>query len=99
MRDKRVDEISPPNITMAKGEINGLVEMAIGIKPPIAVNVVKIMGRNRTSPASRMASSMGIPSLLNWFVKSTNKIVFFTSIPARAIMPIVATNDIEFPVK
>jgi hypothetical protein len=38
------------------------------------------MGKNRTSPASRMASSIGIPSLLNWFVKSTNKMVFWCSL-------------------
>jgi hypothetical protein len=62
MRDRRVELISPPIITIASGEIRGFVEMAMGIRPPIAVNVVKIIGKNRTSPASRMACSIGIPS-------------------------------------
>ena len=98
MRDRRVEEISPPIITIARGEIKGLVEMAMGIKPPMAVKVVKIIGKNLTSPASFIACSIGMPSARNWLVKSTNKIVFFTSIPASAIRPTVATKESGVPV-
>ena len=72
--------------------------MAIGRSPPIAVSVVRMIGKNLTSPASLIAWSNGIPSALNWFVKSTSKIVFFTSIPANAMMPIDATKESDWPV-
>lgn len=54
--------INPPIITIANGEINGFVKTAIGINPPIAVSEVKMIGRNRISPAKRMASSKGFAS-------------------------------------
>ena len=52
IRVKMVELIKPPIRTQAKGEYNGLNSMASGIKPPIAVKVVKIMGTKRVSPAS-----------------------------------------------
>jgi hypothetical protein len=57
--DNKVELINPLIITIANGEISGFVEAAIGIIPPIAVSEVKMIGRNRISPASRMASSNG----------------------------------------
>ena len=63
--DNNVELINPPIITIANGESRGFVETAIGINPPIAVSEVKIIGRNRISPASRIASSIGFPSLRN----------------------------------
>ena len=41
--------------------MSGLVESAIGNKPPIAVSVVNMIGRNLTSPASLIASFNSIP--------------------------------------
>jgi hypothetical protein len=63
--ESNVELINPPIITIARGEISGLVERAMGIRPPIAVNEVRIMGKNRISPASLMAMSKGFPSSLN----------------------------------
>ena len=78
-RESKVELINPPINTIANGEINGFVEIAIGIKPPIAVSDVNTIGKKRTSPASRIASSKLRPSSRNWFVKSTSKIEFLTS--------------------
>ena len=61
MRDKMVELIKPPISTMAKGDINGFVDKAIGNNPPIAVKDVSTIGRKRTSPASRIASSTDLP--------------------------------------
>ena len=69
-----MEEISPPINTKARGEINGLLLSAIGISPPMAVKLVRTIGRNLSSPDSLMASSRLFPSALNWLVKSTNKI-------------------------
>lgn len=74
--DNTVELIKPPISTMAKGEINGLVDHAIGKRPPIAVNVVKTIGKKRISPASRIAASKGFPSVLSWVVKSNKRMVF-----------------------
>ena len=63
--ESNVELINPPIRTMAKGEISGLVDRAIGIRPPIAVNDVRIMGKKRISPASLIAMSKGFPSSLN----------------------------------
>ena len=63
--DNNVELINPPIITIANGESIGFTERAIGINPPIAVSEVKIIGRNRISPASWIASSNGFPSLRN----------------------------------
>jgi hypothetical protein len=63
--ESNVELINPPIRTMANGDISGLVERAIGIRPPIAVNEVRIMGKNRISPASLIAMSKGFPSSLN----------------------------------
>ena len=63
--ESNVELISPPIITTASGEISGLVERAMGIRPPMAVNEVRIMGKNRISPASLIAMSNGFPSSLN----------------------------------
>ena len=63
MRDKSVELINPPISTIANGEISGLVDSAMGISPPIAVREVSTMGRNRTSPASRIADSRSLPWL------------------------------------
>ena len=93
-----VELIKPPINTIARGDIKGFVDQAIGIKPPMAVMVVNTIGKNLISPASLMAASSGFPSALSWFVKSTSKIEFLTSIPAKAINPIIATKGNEFPV-
>jgi hypothetical protein len=45
-----VELINPPMRTIARGEISGFVLKATGINPPIAVIVVRTMGRNRISP-------------------------------------------------
>jgi hypothetical protein len=63
--ESNVELINPPIITIARGEISGLVERAMGIRPPMAVNEVRIMGKNRISPASLIAMSNGFPSSLN----------------------------------
>ena len=93
-----VELINPPINTIAKGEIKGLVDHAMGIRPPMAVRVVNTIGKNLISPASRMAASSDFPSARSWLVKSTSKIEFFTSIPAKAIRPMIATKDSELPV-
>src|SRR5690606_19747123 len=64
-RESSVELISPPIITMANGEIKGLLDQAMGSRPPMAVNEVRIMGRKRISPAFSMASLSGTPSLRN----------------------------------
>ena len=64
----------------------------------MAVIVVNTIGKKRTSPASRIKSSKFFPSNRSWFVKSTNRIEVFSSIPTYAIRPIIATKDKEFPV-
>ena len=96
--ESRVELISPPIMTIASGDISGFVDIAMGIRPPIAVREVRIMGRNLISEALRIASSSGVPSSLIWFVKSTSSMVFLTSIPARAISPMIATKETELPV-
>lgn len=63
--ESNVELISPPIKTMARGEISGLVESAMGIRPPIAVIEVRMIGKNLISPASLMAMSKGFPSSLN----------------------------------
>ena len=63
--ESNVELINPPISTMARGEMRGFVERAIGINPPIAVKDVKIIGKNLISPASRMATSSGFPSSLS----------------------------------
>src|SRR5689334_4147853 len=55
--------ISPPIITRASGEYNGLFSITSGSNPPIAVKVVKIIGTNRVSPDSCIALSRLIPCL------------------------------------
>jgi len=62
IRERIVELIKPPINTIASGAINGLVDNAIGSNPPIAVNEVSTIGRNLTSPASRIASSTLLPS-------------------------------------
>lgn len=68
--------INPPINTIAKGQNSGLVDHSIGIKPPIAVSVVRTMGKNLISPASLMATSSDLPPALSWLVKSTSEIEF-----------------------
>jgi len=63
--ESNVELINPPIRTMANGDISGLVERAIGIRPPMAVREVRIIGKKRISPASLMAMSKGFPSSLN----------------------------------
>ena len=84
--------------TSASGEISGLLFKAIGVNPPIAVSDVSTMGRKRISPACLMAAFNSIPSSRNWLVKSTNRIEFFTSTPANAMKPMMATKDSGLPV-
>ena len=62
----------------------------ITIDPNIAALAVSKMGRKRTAPASRMASRRDKPrSWLKW-MKSMRMIELRTTIPARAIIPIMA---------
>ena len=63
--ESRVELISPPMSTIARGEMSGLVLKATGIKPPIAVIVVSTMGKNRISPDFWMAVSRSTPSFRN----------------------------------
>ena len=91
--ESTVELIRPPIKTIARGDVNGLVDPAIGINPPIAVRVANTIGKNLISPASRMAASSDFPSSLSWFVKSTSRIGFLISIPAKAINPMMATKD------
>lgn len=71
MRESNVELIMPPIITIASGDINGLVLNAMGKSPPIAVRDIRMMGRNLTSPPSRIASSTIRPCWRSWLVKST----------------------------
>ena len=60
-RERMVELMSPPIMTMARGEMRGLVEMAMGKSPPMAVSDVRTIGRKRISPASRIACYKGMP--------------------------------------
>jgi len=63
--DKIVELINPPINTIASGAISGFVDKAIGKRPPIAVKDVRTIGKNRTSPASLIASSTDFPCSLS----------------------------------
>src|SRR6266545_4939229 len=99
IRASNVDEINPPMITHASGAYSPLPWSAIGNRPPIAVRLVSTIGRNRTSPAFRIASSRLIPSARNRFVRSTRRIEVLISMPISATNPIVAANESVCPAK
>jgi len=61
--------------------------------PAIMATVVITMGRARLCPASRMASSRGLPARISSIAKSTSKIEFFATIPISISNPM--TTDIE----
>lgn len=63
--DRIVEDTNPPINTSAKGDISGLLLSKIGVNPPIAVKLVSTMSRNRSSPASFIASSRLFPSARN----------------------------------
>src|SRR6185312_2496683 len=67
-RVRMVELSRPPMITSASGEYSGLLSATSGIRPPIAVSVVRMMGTNRVSPASWIASSRPMPPFRSWSV-------------------------------
>ena len=63
--DSSVEEIRPPMSTRDNGEISGLLLKAIGVNPPIAVKLVRMIGKKRSSPATLIASSRVFPCSRN----------------------------------
>ena len=62
----------------------------MGHAPSMAAPAVKRIGRNRWMPLSRIASRSGPPSVRRWRMKSIRMIELRTTIPASAIIPIIA---------
>ena len=93
MRASSVLDTSPPMITQASGAYIALPWIAIGSRPPIAVRLVSTIGRNRTSPARRIARSRSMPPACSWLVRSTSRIEVLISMPISATKPMVAVND------
>src|SRR5881296_375293 len=93
IRASSVLDTRPPMITQASGEYSPLPCRAIGSRPPIAVRLVSTIGRNRTSPALRIAASRPIPSARSRLVRSTSRMDVLISMPISATNPIVAANE------
>src|SRR2546428_13979480 len=81
IRASSVLDTRPPMITQASGEYSPLPCRAIGSRPPIAVRLVSTIGRNRTSPALRIAASRAIPSARSRLVRSTSTMDALISVP------------------
>src|SRR6266478_1784494 len=67
--------------------------IAIGSVPKIAAKVVIMMGRKRSSAASRMACSALKPTRRRSSAKSTIMMAFFLTMPTSITMPIIAITD------
>ena len=96
-RASSVELTRPPRITTASGEYRLDFSRTSGMRPPIAVSVVSKMGTKRASPARLIASSSVAPSSRSWFVKSTSRIEFFTSMPMSATKPTFAVKESVSP--
>ncbi len=73
--------------------------MARGSAAPIATRVVMVIGRKRTSAASRMASGAESPrSRCATRAKSTIRIAFFFTMPISIRIAMIAISDSEIPV-
>ncbi len=89
---RTVAKESPQTTEIAMGERNlawPVEKKARGMRPPTVVTVVSRTGLSRTMPEVTMACSVGTPSLLARFVKSTRINESFTTTPIRAIKPIM----------
>src|SRR5437879_5522781 len=71
--------------------------MAIGSVPKIAANVVIMIGRKRSSAASRIACSALKPTRRRSSAKSTIMMAFFLTMPTSITMPIIAMTDSSIP--
>src|SRR5438045_1807366 len=63
--------------------------------PKIAAKVVIMIGRKRSSAASRMACSAERPTRRRSSAKSTIMMAFFLTMPTSMTMPIMAITDIS----
>ena len=70
-----------------------------GSSPAIVVSEVAIKGLNLMLTALTIDSLIPAPFSLSWFARSVRRIVLFTTIPARAMIPITTKKLNEFPVK
>ena len=82
-------ETNNPNISDQARPLK-IGSRVIGQAPSNAAAAVRAMGRNRTAPDSRMASFTEAPRSTAVLMKSTRMIPFRTTMPASAIMPIMA---------
>ena len=74
------------------------VEIAEGSIPAAIAMVVMTMGRARLWTASRIASRLGVPSLIAVRANSTSMIAFFVTIPISIRKPMTTAMLIELPV-
>jgi hypothetical protein len=68
------------------------VSKMIGVRPPKVVNVVRAIGRNRRTPASRIAAR-AVPSPRDRFAKLTMIRESLTTTPERAITPMTLISE------
>ena len=69
------------------------VPSAIGKVPKMAANVVIMIGRKRSSAASRIAASADSPTRRRSIAKSIIMIAFFFTMPTSITIPIIAMTD------
>ena len=85
--------MSPPMRTQASGEYNGECSSTSGMSPPIAVKVVRMIGRKRVLAGfvDRFVEAAAFAAEEAGVVDEQDGVL--TSMPASAMRPTTATNE------